>query len=364
MRAHSAVVRVCVVLGTAAAAAILIGRSAATLAAAAVPSTAATVVDSQSQPVYSGGSTTPFYLSLPGQVSGEGSSSGVFCSNYSESEPQDLYSYLVPEGTDPSTVTFAEGPSTGGGLFDGGMYYGSETLTNKGQLPTLPGPFEWEPNVSGGFLTLNDLLTEGTTPGIWEAGLACANTQGTDQGDVTTLWNFQVTFAASSSDPNGFTWSVPVPPPPTTTTTTAPPSGGSGASGNSGSDSGSGASSSGSAPASGAASAPTPTAAPAPSLISPQSDLDGAAEGASSGGQGTTPVNATPSGTATGGSGSSGTGSNAPVKDPGILHDALTAAGLSSTRGIALDLLGVGLLLVVIGLVRRRKGDGIEELPA
>ena len=49
------------------------------------------------------------------------------------------------------------------------------------------------------------------------------------------------------------------------------------------------------------------------------------------------------------------------MKDPGILHDALTAAGLSSARGIALDLLGVGLLLLVLGLVRRRKGDGAEE---
>jgi hypothetical protein len=49
------------------------------------------------------------------------------------------------------------------------------------------------------------------------------------------------------------------------------------------------------------------------------------------------------------------------VKDPGILHDALTAAGLSSARGIALDLLGVGLLLVVLGFIRRRKSDGTEE---
>jgi hypothetical protein len=298
-------------------------------------------------------------------VNGEGSSSGVFCSNYSTSDPQDIDSYLVPEGTDPSTVTFSNlGPSTGGGLFEGGQYYGFVNVSLTGELPTLPSDFEWEPLVSGNFETVNDLLTEGTTPGVWEAGLACVNTQGTDQGDVTTLWNFQITFAASSSDPNGFTWSVPVPPPPPTTTTTAPPSGGSGTSGSSGSDSGSGASSSGSAPASGAASAPTPTAAPVPSLISPDSDLGGAAEGASSVGQGTTPANVTPSGTAADGSGSSGTGSNAPVKDPGIFHDALTAAGFSSARGIALDVLGIGLLLVVIGLVRRRKGDDGEELAA
>jgi hypothetical protein len=39
----------------------------------------------------------------------------------------------------------------------------------------------------------------------------------------------------------------------------------------------------------------------------------------------------------------------------------LTAAGFSSARGIALDLLGIGLLLLVIGLVRRRKNDGAEE---
>ena len=49
-------------------------------------------------------------------------------------------------------------------------------------------------------------LTSGTTPGTWEAGLLCADSN--TGGTVTDNWNTEVTFAASGTDPNGFTWSA------------------------------------------------------------------------------------------------------------------------------------------------------------
>jgi hypothetical protein len=352
MSRRSVRARACAVVVSVIAATVL-GWGAATLAAAAVPSDQATFINAALQPLYAGGSTTQFGLSLPGQGGQEGSTQ-AFCANYSQSNPQQLDSYLVPEGTDPSTVTFSPaGPSTGGGLFEStGSYYGFQSTNNTtGALPSLPGDFEWEPLVSGNFETLNELLSEGTTPGVWETGLACVNEQGADQGQVTTLWNIQITFVASSSDPNGFTWKVPTPPPPTTTTTTSPP-----ATTNT-------SSTSTTTPSSGSGSSATsgPTGS-GPSATSDDGDLG---EGFAT----TSPVSNSAASTATvskgtaasNGTGQSGSGSNAPVKDPGILHDALTAAGLSSARGIALDLLGVGLLLVVLGFIRRRKSDGTEE---
>lgn len=355
--------RVCIGVSTVIAA-IVVGWGAATLAAAAVPSAQVTIINpqAQNQPFYSGGSTTQFGMSLPDTQGGlQGQSSAAFCANYSQSNPQELDSYLVPEGTDPSTLTFSgAGPSNGKGLFEAtDSYYGFKpTNSTTGQLPALPSDFEWEPSVTGSSLTVPQ-LTGGPNAGVWDAGLACVDEQGADQGDVTTLWNFQVTFAASSSDPNGFTWSVPVPPPPTTTTTTtAPASVGSGST-SGGSGSGSGASSSSGASSTSQSPTTTVPAESEPSGAFDDGDL-GASGGTSSVSQSTTPTRAA-SGTAADGTGSSGPGSNAPVKDPGVLRDALTAAGFSSARGIALDLLGVGLLLLVIGLVRRRKSEGAEE---
>ena len=130
--------RACVVVTVIAAS--VLGWGAATLAAAAVPTNQATIINEALQPLYSGGSTTQFGLSLPAQQGGEGGSSAASCANYSQSNPQQLDSYLVPEGTDPSTVTFSDaGPSTGGGLFANGSYYGFITIVGtSGQLPSLP----------------------------------------------------------------------------------------------------------------------------------------------------------------------------------------------------------------------------------
>jgi hypothetical protein len=359
MRPRSVGSRACVVVVTVVAATVL-DRGLSSSAGAAVPTAQATIINAQDQSLYKGGSTTPFGLSLPG-TGEEGQQSEASCANYSQSNPQELDSYLVPEGTDPSTVTFSDaGPSTGGGLFESGSYYGFITIVGtSGQLPSVPSDFAWEPSLTGSALTVPQLLSEGTTPGVWETGLACVNKQGADIGQVTSLWNVQVTFASSSSDPNGFTWTVPVPPPPTTTTTTSPPAGGSGT--------GSGGSGSGSSPnpssASSSNSGSSTTTVPSVSQPSGSFDDDVGAvpSGSTSVSPSTAPTKVAPSGTASAATGSSGPGSDAPVKDPGILHDALTAAGFSSARGIALDILGIGLLLLVISLIRRRKSDGAEE---
>ena len=52
-------------------------------------------------------------------------------------------------------------------------------------------------------LALSDLLYSGTS-GVWEAGLVCANSS----GHVADYWNTEITFSASGSDANGFTWAA------------------------------------------------------------------------------------------------------------------------------------------------------------
>jgi hypothetical protein len=61
--------------------------------------------------------------------------------------------------------------------------------------------------VSSDGVTRSQLLYTGTgstASGIWEAGIACANSAGA----VVDNWNVQVTFSAKSTDPNGFTWTA------------------------------------------------------------------------------------------------------------------------------------------------------------
>ena len=50
---------------------------------------------------------------------------------------------------------------------------------------------------------VSTLLYSGTS-GVWETGLVCANSSGA----VTDYWNAEVTFTASGSDPNGFTFAA------------------------------------------------------------------------------------------------------------------------------------------------------------
>ena len=154
----------------------------------------------QTTPLTGGGSNTPFTVVLPAQAA---------CDGDTATGGYHVYSYLVQKGTALSGVTFVGFPSVGYGLVDNtGNYYGPvNTAIGTGQIVGIPNNFEWGPWVSDQGLTASDFLYSGsgdTASGVWEAGLACANSSGA----LVDNWNTEVTFNASSSDPNGFTWTA------------------------------------------------------------------------------------------------------------------------------------------------------------
>ena len=179
--------------------------AAATLAVVVVsgPATASTLngiatiaVPGTTTALLSGASTDQFTLSLPPQAACDGDSVHGY----------HVWSYLVPQGTDLSTVTFTNNqPSVGVGLLNtAGRYYGPvDSAITTGQVYGIPNNFEWAPLVTVPRISLSGLLYSGSS-GVWEAGLACA----TSAGAVADNWNTEVTFTASSTDTNGFTWSA------------------------------------------------------------------------------------------------------------------------------------------------------------
>ena len=133
------------------------------------------------------------------------------CTGDTANDGYHVYSYLVPEGTDVTTLTFTGNspPAQSFGFVNNaGVYYGPvNTAVTTGQIINIPNNFEWAPLATSDGL-LPTLLSKGTTPGTWEAGLLCSNSTGA----VTDNWNTQVKFTANSSDPSGFVWSdVPGP---------------------------------------------------------------------------------------------------------------------------------------------------------
>ena len=150
----------------------------------------------------SGGSTTQFTVSLPANAA---------CDGDTASHGYHVFSYLIPEGTDPTWESFKTGlPSIYSGLVTAtGKYYGAATTAaNTGQIISIPTNLEFAPLLNRG-LPLNSLLySNGNTSGVWEAGIACANSSGV----VTDYWNTEVTFTSSNSDANGFVWSDTVGP--------------------------------------------------------------------------------------------------------------------------------------------------------
>jgi hypothetical protein len=159
----------------------------------------------------SGGSTASFTVQLPANAA---------CSGDTATDGYHFYSYLVPEGTDVTTLLFtgsAPPSQSFGFVSDIGQYYGpANTAPTTGQIVGIP-DFEWAPLVTDDGLTVSQLTTSGTTPGTWEAGLLCSNSN--TGGTVTDNWNTVVNFTASTSDPNGFVWTA-TPGTGTTTTTT------------------------------------------------------------------------------------------------------------------------------------------------
>jgi hypothetical protein len=141
------------------------------------------------------------------------------CAGRKAHDPTHVYSYLVPQGTNLSNVTFTSLPSVGLGLVDkSGRYFAerdahsapsSNTLPHhNGVIIGIPSTLEFAPLITDDYARLtgtSGLLYTGTRPsasGVWEAGIACVNSAGT----VTESWNTEVTFTYCSSDPNHFDW--------------------------------------------------------------------------------------------------------------------------------------------------------------
>lgn len=165
-------------------------------AAYAVPGGVATVYKSDgSAPLNSGGSATLYGLALP---------KGARCPGDSAHPPYyHVFSYLVPQGTDPGTVSYKTTvPSKGLGLIAAGSYYGAiNTARDTGQIINLPNNFSWTR------LTPALLFVNGVTSAVWSAGIACAD--GT--GATKSFWNVDIRFSSTTADALGFTWSVVTP---------------------------------------------------------------------------------------------------------------------------------------------------------
>jgi len=206
-----------------AAALVLLGTFAGLTLAGVTPASASTLDGlstlanpSTNGPLDSGGSATDFTVDLApnGTVP-------AACDGDTASDGYHVFSYLVPQGTSPTSVSFTTGdPSIDYGLVtDTGQYYGkANTAVGTGQIVSIPNNLQFAELLHKG-VTLDTLLySGGNTSGIWEAGVACANTSGA----VTDYWNIQVTFTASGTDPNGFVWTAPaVPAAPNAPTTTS-----------------------------------------------------------------------------------------------------------------------------------------------
>jgi hypothetical protein len=172
----------CLILAPCASASVVIGT-----AVLAVPGGTA------SSPLPSGSSSTPFTVALPPRAA---------CPGDTAHDGYRVYSYLVPKGTDLSSVTFVDDPSTGYGLVAGGRYYGAiDTAIHTGQIIGIPNDFEWGALFSR--VPLSALL-DGPSGGVWETGLACADARGT----LSNAWNAQVTFVAQPGDAHGFAWTT------------------------------------------------------------------------------------------------------------------------------------------------------------
>jgi len=284
---------------------LYVAASASPASAATLGGTATISNPTTNQPLASGGSTTVFGVDLPAQAA---------CSGDTATGGYHVFSYLVPETTDVTTITFVGGtPSTGLGLADGSGYYGSaNTAPTTGQIINIPADFEWA-DLSNLGATAASLDANG---GAWNTGLACANTSGA----VTDFWNSVVTFTVSGSDPSGFVWSAVPGTGGTTTSSTTPTS-------------------------------TTTTSTTTPTTTSTTS-------GSTSNG-GTTTTVAGSTAASSGNSGSSGSdGSGATSASSG----SLAFTGALITRGVAIGLLCLGFGLIMLGLsvkVRREMAPRI-----
>ncbi|MGD0381479.1 MAG: hypothetical protein ABSC30_16005, partial [Acidimicrobiales bacterium] len=100
----------------------------ATAASASTLNGIATITDPTNNPLTSGGSATSFTVALPSQAA---------CSGDTATDGYNIESYLVPQGTVPTSITFTGGvPSTGFGFFssNGTLFGPANTAINTGQI--------------------------------------------------------------------------------------------------------------------------------------------------------------------------------------------------------------------------------------
>ncbi len=308
---------------------LYLAATASTPASAATLGGTATITDPSSNPLASGGSATMFSVALPANAA---------CSGDTSTGGYHIYSYLVTRGTDVTTVTFGTHPSVGLGFVNNvGLYYGPvNTAITTGQIIGIPTNFEWAPLLSDGE-TLASLLYTGGTSGVWEAGIACA----TSAGVLSDYWNTEVTFTASTADPNGFVWSAVPGPSSTSGTTTTTGAGGSPTTSSSTTTS--------TTTAAGTTATTSTTAATTSSTTT--STVAGATT--TTGGSSTTTPISTSSGS------SSGTGDSA-VAPTTADSSSLPLTGASVQQEVAVGMLCIGSGLFVLGWsVRMRRARGL-----
>jgi hypothetical protein len=292
-------------------------------AAAATPtfSGPATVADGSSdQTELSGGSAALFTFNLP---------SAAACPGDTTTGGYLVDSYLVPQSTALSSLTFSSGfPSAGFALYNSAnnkAYVAQNTNTGTGQISGIPNTFEFGSTSQVGHSrpSLTNLLS-GT--GVWEAGIACEL-----NGALTDYWNTEITFTASTSDPGGFVWTqVPGNQTGAAGTTTTTGAGGSATTTTT--------DPSGTTTTTGASGSTTTT-----STTTPSSSTTTVA-GVSSAASGGTGSGSSGSGS-TSGSGSAGTGSSTPGSGT---SGTLAFTGFPVGKGIGLGLLAVGIGLVLL----------------
>ena len=106
------------------------------------------------------------------------------CTGDTATDGYHVFSYLVPQGTSVSGLTFTTHPSEGLGLVNNaGTYYGAvNTALGTGEIVSIPTNLQWGPLVSVDHVALSTLLYSGsgaTASGVWETGIACADSSGT-----------------------------------------------------------------------------------------------------------------------------------------------------------------------------------------
>jgi hypothetical protein len=172
-------------------AAWLVAAPASAAGAAPVAGTESITQPGELTPLNSGGSATLYGIALP---------AGASCPGDTAHHGYHVFSYLEPSSTSVGSISFKTGlPQRGLGLIAYGRYFGAvNTAEETGAITAIPLDFTWTR------VTTKDLFPNGQKSSTWNAGIACANAD----GSVTNYWNSQIVFTASSSDLRGFTWRV------------------------------------------------------------------------------------------------------------------------------------------------------------